>query len=125
MKDAVIRVLDEKEQLIVDIMDSLGFPRIDATIISFLYGSGEATSRDIEIGGDLRQPEVSRSLRAMQEYGWVIKKNRVKKKKSRPQSVYSLAISLDEIIGDFEQLLCRESEAKWVSIQKLKELASS
>jgi predicted transcriptional regulator len=125
MKDSVVRVLDEKEELIVDLIEELGFPRIDAILIAYLYGAGEATSRDMEIGGNLRQPEVSRSLRAMKQNGWVGKKHRIKTKKGRPRTVYSLSCSLDEIISDFEQSLRRESEAKWVSIQKLRELSSS
>jgi predicted transcriptional regulator len=52
-------MLDEKDLEFVDALRSLNVPRNVAALITYLANTSEATSREIEMGTNLRQPEVT------------------------------------------------------------------
>ena len=64
-------MLDEKDLEFVDALRSLNVPRNVATMITYLANTSEATSREIEMGTDLRQPEVSIAMRTLRQNNWV------------------------------------------------------
>ena len=47
----------EKEEEFTNLLITVGLPRIVAKVLVFLANTREASSRDIERGADLRQPE--------------------------------------------------------------------
>jgi predicted transcriptional regulator len=63
----------------------------------FLANIQEATSREIERGTDLRQPEVSVATKYMAGLGW-IKSREIPSQKGRPNKKYSLAIPVGKIM---------------------------
>jgi len=94
-------------------------------MITYLANVQEATSREIEIGSNLRQPEVSIAMRTLRLNNWVEEREIKKDGKGRPMKVYRLTISLPDIIKHFEEEKRRESEKTMESIEKLKELSRS
>jgi len=64
-------MLDEKDLEFVDTLRSLNVPRNVATMITYLANTSEATSREIEMGTDRRQPEVSIAMRTLRQNNWV------------------------------------------------------
>jgi len=72
-------------------------------MITYLANVEEATSREIEIGSNLRQPEVSIAMRTLRNNNWVEEREIKKDGKGRPMKVYRLTISLEEIIKHFEE----------------------
>ena len=104
---------------------SLGVGRNVASLITYLKGVNEASSRDIEMATDLRQPEVSIAMRTMRERGWITETEIKGNGKGRPQKIYALRSTINEIIGYYEDEKNQESARTMAAIQRLKELSSA
>jgi len=124
MKESTVKVLDDKDLEFAETLRSLGVQRNVAILITYLANVEEASSRDIEMGSNLRQPEVSIAMRALRDNDWVSEKEVRRGGKGRPMKVYSLLTPIDEIITHFEEEKQQESAQTMESIQKLKELIS-
>ena len=118
-------MLDDRDQEIVEALRGLNVLRSAAALITYLANVSEATSREIEIGTGLRQPEVSTGVRVLRENNWVTEYDIKSEKKGRPMKVYSLSASLDEIIKHYEEVKGRESALTMEAIQRLKALAAN
>jgi len=92
--------------------------------LTYLAGVAEATSREIEIGSDLRQPEVSIAMREIRKMGWISERDEKNPGKGRPYRIYKLNKSLPEIIDYLETEKAKESEQIMRQIEKLKSLKS-
>lgn len=125
MRESTVKVLDDKDMEFVETLRSLGVPRNVATLITFLANVNEASSREIEMGSDLRQPEVSIAMRTLRDNGWIDEREVKREGKGRPMKVYSLKATIDEIIKYFEEEKLHESAQAMESIQRLKELILS
>jgi predicted transcriptional regulator len=125
MKESTVKILDDKDMEFVETLRSLGVPRNVATLITFLANVDEASSREIEMGSDLRQPEVSIAMRNLRENNWIEEREIKREGKGRPMKVYSLRATIDEIIKHYEKQKLDESAQAMESIQRLKELISS
>ncbi|NYT02083.1 MAG: ArsR family transcriptional regulator [Methanosarcinales archaeon] len=123
MKSFSVKMLDDDDREFVEILRKLGTPRNVATMITYLDSVSEATSREIEIGSDLRQPEVSLAMRTLRENNWVKEEEIRKEGKGRPMKVYRLNVSLADIIHHFEEEKVEESARTMKNIEKLKELS--
>jgi predicted transcriptional regulator len=123
--EAAIKVLDEKDQELVEALEAVGVRRNVATIIVYLKDLGEATSRDIEKGSWLRQPEVSIAMRPLREKGWIGERDVKGTGKGRPMKFYKLTASIDDIIGHYEEEKRKESSQAMQSIQRLKEISAT
>ena len=55
----------------VDALRNLRVPRSVATLITFLANASEATSREIEMGTSMRQPEVRIGMRRLRQNNWI------------------------------------------------------
>ena len=123
--ESAVRVLDEKEQELVEALEAVGVRRNVAIIIVYLKDMDEATSRDIEKGSELRQPEVSIAMRTLREKGWIAERDVKGSGKGRPTRLYRLIMSIDEIIGHYEEEKRSESSRAMQSIQRLKEISAT
>ena len=99
-------------------------PRNVATLITYLANTDEVTSREIEIGTDLGQPEVSTGIRALRQNNWVEERDIKSKEKGRPVRIYKLGVSIEEIIKHYEDVNNSESTQAMESIQKLREMTA-
>ena len=125
MRESTVKILDDKDMEFVETLRSLSVPRNVATLITFLANVDEASSREIEMGSDLRQPEVSIAMRTLRDNNWIEEKEIKREGKGRPMKVYSLKASIDEIIKHFEEEKLHESAQAMESIQRLKQLIST
>jgi len=125
MKDSTVKVLDDSDLEFAETLRSLGVQRNVAILITYLANVDEASSRDIEMGSNLRQPEVSIAMRTLRDNNWVDEREVKRGGKGRPMKVYSLSTSINEVIKHFEEEKQQESAQTMESIQKLKELISS
>jgi predicted transcriptional regulator len=123
MRQFSVKVLDDADREFVEVLRELGIPRNVASMITYLANVEEATSREIEIGSNLRQPEVSIAMRTLRNNSWVEEREIKKDGKGRPMKVYRLTISLGDIIKHFEDEKRKESAKTLESIEKLKELS--
>jgi predicted transcriptional regulator len=118
-----IKVLEDRDRVFIDTLQSLGVRRQEAVLVVWLNGAGGVSSRDIEQGTGLRQSDVSRVLKSMQKNGWVGILGTYSSAKGRPRKIYSLSASLEEIVRYYGQRRLRESAMAMGSIQRLKDLA--
>jgi predicted transcriptional regulator len=107
------------------ILMKVGLKRNVAKVLTYLAGVAEATSREIEIGSDLRQPEVSIAMREIRKLDWIIERDEKNPGKGRPYRIYRLNKSLPEIISHLEDVKSKESERIMRQIEKLKSLKSN
>ncbi len=118
-------MLDEKDQEFIDALRSLNVPRNVAGLITYLANTNDATSRQIEMGTNLRQPEVSIAMRTLRQNNWVNERDVKAEGKGRPMKVYKLRVTIQEIIQHYEAEKNNEAAETMRSIQRLKELKSS
>ncbi|MHC1570767.1 MAG: transcriptional regulator [Methermicoccaceae archaeon] len=115
--------ISDDVQLFAQMLGELGLKRNISRAIAYLRDGKEATSRDLEIGADLRQPEVSITMRELLELDWVEVRQDKKPGKGRPYNIYKLKKPVSAIIEELEQKKLQESKEILESIQRLKELA--
>jgi predicted transcriptional regulator len=125
MKASMVKTLDDRDREFAMTLQKLGVQQNVAAMITYLMSVDKATSREIEIGTDLRQPEVSICAKILRHDGWLEESDIKRGGKDRPLRVYKLKVSIDEIIKHFEEERIQESAEIMQSIQKLKQLSSS
>jgi len=118
-----IRILDEKELDLVEILTSIGIKRAVAVVIVYLSGNDGATSKQIEIATNLNQPEISIAMSAMRENCWTEERDIKGSGTGRPAKFYRLSTPLEEIVTYYEEKTQNESAQAMELVQKLKELA--
>lgn len=107
------------------ILMKIGLKRNVAKVLTYLAGVPEATSREIEIGSDLRQPEVSIAMREIRRLEWVRERDERNPGKGRPYRIYKLNCSLPDILQYLESENAKEAERVMKQIEKLKSLKSN
>lgn len=125
MKKEAVFVLDEKDEEFAQTLMNIGLKRNVARTLIYLANAGETVSRDIELGADLRQPEVSIAMRELREEGWIEEREIKKEGKGRPLKCYKLAVPLKDIINYFEQKKQKEAEQDLKNIQRLRNLSKA
>jgi predicted transcriptional regulator len=125
MRDAVVGVLNDDQLEMANILRRLGVQINVAKLITYLAAAGESTSREIEMGAGLRQPEVSIAMRTLRRENWVREHDVKTEGKGRPHKVYALTTPLDEIIRIIEEDKRKNSAQAIESVQKLRDLATT
>jgi predicted transcriptional regulator len=115
-------MLDEKDLEFVGTLLGINVPRNVATIITYLSNVDEATSREIEMGTDLRQPEVSVAMRTLRNINWIEERNVKVDGKGRPMKVYKLSVPIGDIIKHYEDVKNSEAARSMQAIQRLKDI---
>lgn len=100
----------------------VGLKRNVAKVLTYLSEVDEATSREIEMGSDLRQPEVSIAMREMRGIDWIAERDEKSPGKGRPYRIYKLKKSMSEIVSYLEMKRREESEQSFAQIERLKSL---
>ena len=116
--------MDEKDLEFVGILRSLNVPRNVATMITYLANTDEVTSREIEMGTDLSQPEVSIAMRTLRNINWIEERDVRTEGKGRPMKVYKLSVPIGEIIKHYEDVKNSEAARTMQAIQKLKDITA-
>jgi predicted transcriptional regulator len=105
----------------ISLLAKTGIGPVQAKMLVFLDRTGEATSRDIERGADLRQPEVNTTGRKFFERGWIsISEKKSEGKSGRTPQYYRLAKSFHHIIADIEKEKKEEAQKKLRLIKQMR-----
>ena len=91
-------------------------------MITYLTNTDEVTSREIEMGTNLRQPEVSIGMRTLRENNWVEERDVKVGGKGRPMRIYKLGVPIGEIIKHYEEQKNSEAARNMQAIQRLKDI---
>lgn len=103
MKEKTIQYLSEKEEEFISLLTRTGMQKNMATVLVFLAEAKKATSRMIERGADLRQPEVSVALSRLRKQGWVTHSEIPSPCKGRPNKQFRLALPIRQILAGHEE----------------------
>jgi predicted transcriptional regulator len=106
-------------------LQSLGISRNVSRLITYLKNVENSSSKDIETATGLRQPEVSIAMRTLRGMGWISEHEVKAPGKGRPQKIYALRATIEEIIEHYEAKKNQESAQTIEAVQRLKELSSA
>ena len=120
MKEQSILVFTDKEEEFVNLLIKIGTKKTVAQTLVFLANTPEATSRELERGTDLRQPEVSIVIKYLDEQGWVQCRTIPSENKGRPQKCYSLTKPVKEIIAAIEKAKKTEANNQLALVKKMR-----
>lgn len=120
MRTRSVTFFTDKEEAFANLFIELGTRRNIAMVLVYLANIPEATSRDIERGTDLRQPEVCMAMHHLVDRHWVAVRDNPTTTKGRPLKIYSLVKPIREIIGIIEEEKKREVEHKLQLTKKLR-----
>ena len=124
IKQTSVKELDEKDLEFVDALRSINVPRNVAALITYLANANEATSREIEMGTNLRQPEVSIGMRTLRNNNWIEERDVKVDGKGRPMKIYKLGVPIEEIIKHYEEEKNSEAARSMQAIQRLKDITA-
>jgi predicted transcriptional regulator len=102
MRQKNVTYFTEKEEEFVNLLIEVGTNKNVAKVLVFLINTPKATSREIERGINLRQPEVSIALRLLLEQNWIRSSESKAEGVGRPVKKYELASSIHEIMDCIE-----------------------
>jgi predicted transcriptional regulator len=111
----------EKEKEFVNLLIEIGTRKNVAQVLVFLANVSKATSRDIERGTDLRQPEVSLAMHYLIAQDWIKITENKAEGKGRPVKIYSLSKSIDKIMNNIEKEKKEKAKQQIARVQKLRE----
>jgi predicted transcriptional regulator len=121
MKTQKVMYFTEKEEAFANLLIDIGTKRSVAKVLVFLANSTHATSRDIERGTDLRQPEVCLAMHYLSDQGWVTNSESKAESRGRPIKIYELAKPLPEIMSSIEKEKKEEAKKQLALVQKLRD----
>jgi predicted transcriptional regulator len=121
MKIREVRFFTENEEEFVSLLIGCGMARNVATVLVFLAHAGNTTSRDIERGTDMRQPEVSIAMKYLAARGWVGTCEDISSGKGRPSRIYALAMPIGTIVAAIEKDAKNEVKTRLALLAKMQE----
>ncbi len=121
MRTESVMYFTEKEEEFANLLIEIGTKKNVAKVLVFLANIPEATSRAIERGTDLRQPEVSIAMRTMMDNGWISSRESKGESKGRPIKIYELAKPIAEIMDSIEKEKRNQATNQLAMIKKLKD----
>lgn len=110
----------QEEEDLANLLIKTGLKRNVARVLVYLAHNPEATSREIERGTDLRQPEVSLAMGALIDQTWVENREIKAENKGRPVKIYRLSRPFGEIIDTVEREKREEANKQLSLIQQIR-----
>lgn len=120
MRSETLYYFTGEEEAVVHLLTELGIPRNGAAMLVFLARTREATSRTIERGAGLRQPEISVAAKQLETRGWITTRTAPAKGTGRRKKVYTLVYPLPEIVDGIEKEKIREADYRLSLLKKLR-----
>ncbi len=125
MRSEKVMYFTPKEEEFATLLVDIGLKRNVSKVLVYLANTTEATSRDIERGTDLRQPEVSIAMRTLKENAWIESRESKAESKGRPVKIYRLSRPIEEIMDVIEKEKRKEVKNQLDLIQKVREHISA
>ena len=123
MIERTIQLFTEAEEEVVNLLAKIGTPRSVAKTLVYLAKVPEATGRTIELGADLRQPEVSVAMKYLSDKGWIDCREVPQEKKGRPTKIWSLNIPVEKILDDIRREKEDELKSRLEMIRRVRRFA--
>jgi predicted transcriptional regulator len=121
MKQKTVQYFTKEEEKFANLLTDIGLKKNVSILMVFLANTPVATSREIERGSDMRQPEVSVAMKYLIDKGWAKESGDPSRTKGRPQKKYSLAVPMKDILAIIEKEKNHETETRLKLVRKMKD----
>ncbi len=109
--------------MMAELLIKCGVNKNVASVLEYLSEVSEASTREIELNCNLRQPEVSMTMKILSDLGYIeTKEVKYAKGKGRPRKVYRLKKPIKEIVNEIIKKKKEEISEIEEAIRKLEEL---
>ena len=123
LKEETQLVMNSKEETLECILLKHGFSRSKARCMIFMLEVGAGTSKEMEHVMNLRQPEVSTSMKELCKQKMVkIIIRKIGSRKGRPEKIYALAKDKELLLADIEREMNRNIEKTMRTLKELKKI---
>jgi len=112
-------MIDER---LVELLIKAGLHRNLAKVIAYLSNVKRAKAKEIERYADLRQPEVSLTMKTLKERKWVREREVKREGKGRPLKEYELIVDLKDIVRELVDTRRRELNELKAKLDELEKL---
>ena len=109
-------MIDKKQ---VEILTNIGLPQAQAKILLYLNKAGTASSRELEFGIFIRQPEVSIGTKELTQKGYLTMSNVKTGGKGRPNKIYKLKKPFKTIIENLTKEYKKQLQEKQEKINQV------
>jgi predicted transcriptional regulator len=116
-----VEYFTEKEEEFANLLIEIGTKKTIAKVLVFLASTPNATSRAIERGTDMRQPEISIATKYLIDQGWIKSSESPSENKGRPSKVYQLAKPIAVIMDSIEKEKKIEANNQLALVKKLRD----
>ncbi len=120
MRTETLVLFSDREEEFVNLLVGIGIRKNMAKVLVFLALHPKATSRAIERGTDLSQPEVSLVMKALLKDGWIGCSGCSGANRGRPVNIYCLEKPLGEIMDCIEQEKRQEAADQLAILHRLR-----
>lgn len=120
MIEKTIHLFSDKEEEYVSLLVRIGIKQTIAKTLVLLARLKTATSRDIEHGADLRQPEVSVAMKYLEGKGWIGCKETLAPTKGRPIKIWTLKVPVRNILDTVTREKQDELKARLEMIERVR-----
>ncbi len=121
MRIEQVNYLSDEEYRLVTILRDLGFKKMTACVLVYLANVKETSSRNIERGTGLRQPEVSLAMKELEKRGWVAERERENTGRGRKTKIFWLAKPFAGIAAEIENENRKEAENDLQLIRRMRD----
>ena len=121
IKSKNVLYFTEREEEFAALLHRIGMGKNVSKVLVYLANTKETTSRDIERGTDLRQPEVSMVMTALMELKWIGCREERDQKKGRPVKIYHLALPISEVVDSIERSTTANVNSQLEMIKQVRE----
>jgi predicted transcriptional regulator len=120
LRTETIQYFTEREEEFADLLIAIGTKRTVAKLLVFLANVPQASSRTIERGTDMRQPEVSLAIKDLMDRGWINVRDDHSKHSGRPSKIYELAVPISKIMDHIEKEKNQEAKDQLALVKKIR-----
>jgi predicted transcriptional regulator len=121
MRQESVQYFTDKEEEFANLLVTTGTKKNVAKVLVYFTRTPEATSKDIERGTDLRQPEVSSAMKYLVERGWFKSRESSVETKGRPMKAYEMVKSIREIMDAIEKEKKKEANDQLALVKKMRD----
>ena len=121
MRQQTVQVFTEEEEEFVSLLVRVGVRKNVAKMLVFLANTKEASSRQIERGTDMRQPEACMAIKYLTGQGWIKNREAPSERQGRPEKQYSLAVPVRQVIAAIEKEKKNEVNDRLQQLKKMRE----
>ncbi|MFA6226055.1 MAG: ArsR family transcriptional regulator [Methanoregula sp.] len=119
MRRQSVSFFTEKEEEFVNLLIAISMSKYVANMLIFLVNTPEATSREIERGTDMHQPEVSLTIKYLFRQEWIKSREIPSDRKDRPRKTYSLAVPVNVVLATIEKEKKDEVKRRLALVRKI------